>query len=254
MILELSSLIRRSVEQSLEDKVAVSFSGGLDSTTIASIARRNSDVELFSCGCEKSQDLEYAEKVARSLSLPYNKVLLDEEKAMSAYGRIHSFLPLDFLKLEILVPVYCTAEAAAEKGHSVILFGAAAEELFVGYDRYYRYHDEGKNLDAILKEEFKTLPRREIGWIKRICRKFNIEARFPLYNREIAQLVFSMPVEERMEDRILKKGILREAAKLLDVPDIAVRRKKKAMQYGSGVHKMLLKHSEEINRTYPELS
>lgn len=251
MILELSSLIRKSVEQSLEDRVAVSFSGGLDSTTIATIAKRNSDVELFSCGCEKSQDLEYAERVAKTLSLPYNTVLLDEEKAISAYGKIHSFLPLDFLKLEILVPVYCTAEAAAEKGHSVMLFGAAAEELFVGYDRYYRYHSEGKNLDAILKEEFKTLPRREIGWIKKICRKFSIEARFPLYSREIAELVFSVPLEDRMEDRVLKKGILREAAKLLDVPNMAVRRKKKAMQYGSGVHKMLVKRADEINSSYP---
>lgn len=252
MILELSSLIRQSVEQSLEDRVAVSFSGGLDSTTIATVAKKNADVELFSCGCEKSQDLEYAEKVAKALDLSWNKVLLDEQKAMDSYGTIHSFLPLDFLKLEILVPVYCAAEAAAKKGHSVMLFGAAAEELFVGYDRYYRYYEEGKDLDLLLKTEFKTLPQREIAWVKKICRKFDIEARFPLYNNEIAKLVFSVPVEDRMEDKELKKGILREAAKLLNVPSIAVKRKKKAMQYGSGVHKMLLKHSDEINKSYPE--
>lgn len=254
MILDLSSLIRQSVEQNLEDRVAVSFSGGLDSTTLATIARTCADVELFSCGIEKSQDLEYSEKVANLLSLPLNKVIVNEEKALSAYGKVHSFLPLDFLKLEILVPVYCAAEAAAKKGHNVMLFGAAAEELFVGYDRYYRYHDEGKDLDAILKEEFKTLPQREIGWIRKICRKFDIEARFPFHNKEIASLVFSVPVEDRMEEKELKKGILREAAKVLGVPDVALTRKKKAMQYGSGVHKMLLKHSEEINRSYPELS
>ncbi|MBD3210905.1 hypothetical protein GF318_06000 [Candidatus Micrarchaeota archaeon] len=251
MILELSSLIRQSVEQSLEDRVAVSFSGGLDSTTIATVAGKNADVELFSCGCEKSQDLEYAEKVAETLGLPWRRVLLEKDKALSSYQEIYSFLPLEFLKLEILVPVYCTAEAAAESGHSVMLFGAGAEELFVGYDRYYRYHDEGKNLDSILKEEFRTLCKREIAWIKKICRKFNIEARFPLYDRNIADMVFSVPVEDRMEERLLKKGMLREAAKILNVPSIAVKRKKKAMQYGSGVHKILLKHSEEINRRYP---
>ncbi|MBU0532425.1 asparagine synthase C-terminal domain-containing protein [Candidatus Micrarchaeota archaeon] len=251
MILELSSLIRQSVEQSLEDQVAVSFSGGLDSTTIATVATKNTMTDLFSCGCEKSQDLEYAEKVAKELSVPLNKVLVSDTIALSTYGKIHSFLPLDFLKLEILIPVYCAAEAAKQKGHSVMLFGAGAEELFIGYDRYYRYHEEGKDLDAILKEEFRTLPQREIAWIKKICKKFNIEARFPLYNRDIADLIFSVPIEDRMEERELKKGILREAAKILGVPSTAIMRKKKAMQYGSGVHKLLLKHSEEINRIYP---
>jgi asparagine synthase (glutamine-hydrolysing) len=179
---------------------------------------------------------------------------MDEEKALDSYGKVHSFLPLAFPKLEILVPVYCAAKAASEKGHSVMLFGAGAEELFVGYHRYYDYHDEGKDLDTLLQKEFKTLPKREMAWIKRICRKFNIEARFPFHDRELAKMVFSMPLEDRMEDRELKKGILREAAKMLNVPSLAVKRKKKAMQYGSGVHKILMRHSEALNRDYPDLS
>jgi len=251
MILELSELIRQSVEQSLEDRVAISFSGGLDSTTLATIAKNHSDVELFSCGSENCQDLQYAEKVASVLSLPLTKIIVDGEHALSAYGELYSFLPLDFLKLEILVPVYCVAKAAAEKKHKVLLFGAGAEELFVGYDRYYAYHDKGEDLDSILKKEFDTLKQREITWIKKICFKFNIEARFPFYDNKLADLVFSIPLEDRMEDKELKKGTLREAAKVLKVPDIAIKRKKKAMQYGSGIHKMLLKHSEKINKEYP---
>jgi asparagine synthase (glutamine-hydrolysing) len=159
---------------------------------------------------------------------------------------------MEFLKLEILVPVYCTAEAAAEKGHKVLLFGAGAEELFVGYQKYYEYKEQGKDMDTILKKDYNDLQRREIAWIRKICRRFGIEARFPLYDKEIAKLVFSVPIDDRMDDKELKKGILREAAKILNVPSIAVGRRKKAMQYGSGVHKMLLKHSEEINRHYPE--
>jgi len=44
-----------------------------------------------------------------------------------------------------------------------------------------------------------------------------------------------------MEDYELKKGVLREAASFLGVPQIAIKRKKRALQYGSGIHKILLK-------------
>ncbi|MBN1169583.1 asparagine synthase, partial [Candidatus Micrarchaeota archaeon] len=202
-------------------------------------------------GVEGSQDLEYAEKAAKALGLPLDITLIDAKTAMKSYEKVYSYLPLDFLKLEIMVPVDIISKKAKDKGHSVLLFGSGAEELFVGYDRYYRYHQEGKDLDAILKEEFKTLPQRDVGHIKKVCRKNGIEARFPYCDKKIAELVFSVPLEERMEDRELKKGTIREAGKILGVPEFVLKRRKKALQYGSGVHKLLLKHSEEINSNFP---
>lgn len=253
MILPLSQLISSAVEQTLEDRVAVSFSGGLDSTVIASVAKKHSQVELFSAGVNGSEDLEYSEKVAKELGLPLHTLLLDEPGIMNAYSQCYSALSMNLLKVEILVPVYKVAEAASAKGHPVLLFGSGAEELFVGYERYYSYLSEGKDLDALLKDEFKTLPQRDIGWVKRICRRFNIEARFPFYNHELADAVFAVPLEERMHDRELKKCLLREAARMLRIPDAALLRRKKAMQYGSGVHKVLMRKSAEINRAYPAL-
>jgi asparagine synthase (glutamine-hydrolysing) len=250
MSLHLAKLISSSVEQTLEDRVAIAFSGGVDSTTIAAIAAKHANVELFAAGTSGSEDLEYAEKVAASLGLPLQKVMLDQEGILDAYAQCHAMLPLDLLKLEILVPVYRVAEAASVKGHKVLLFGSGAEELFVGYERYYNYRADGKDLDSLLREEFRTLPQRDIGWVKKVCRKFGVEARFPFYVPELARFMFSVPLEERMDGRELKKGILREAAKLLGAPELAVRRKKKAMQYGSGVHKILMNHSERINRDF----
>lgn len=251
MVFELSELICRAVERSLEDRVAVSFSGGLDSAVIATIAKKHAQVELISCGCGESPDIESAIKASAELGLPLSKILVDEKLALETYGKCHSILPIDFLKLEILVPVHCVAEAAVKSGHNVLLFGAGAEELFVGYERYYQYREEGKDLDRILRDEFNTLPQRDIGRIRKICKKCGIEARFPFYDKEIAKAVFSIPLDERMEDRELKKGLLREAAKLFGTPESALRRRKKAMQYGSGIHKMLLKHADEINRSFP---
>jgi asparagine synthase (glutamine-hydrolysing) len=251
MILPLSELLRRAIEQTLEDRIAISFSGGLDSTLIAAVAKKCSQVELFSAGVKGCEDLEFAEKAAAELGLPLSIIDIDENKAMETYTKCYAILPMDFLKVEILVPVYLAAQAASEKGHKAMLFGSAAEELFAGYDRYYLYREEGKDVDPILREEFKTLPHRDMAWVKKICRCFDIEARFPYHDKALSEMMFAVPISERMDDRLMKKGILREAAKVLGVPDMIVRRKKKAMQYGSGVHKMLMKRVDEINLRFP---
>ncbi len=248
MIPELAKLLEKSIHQSLEDRVAVSFSGGVDSSLVAHVASRICEVELFSCGTQASEDIMYAEQVARLLNLPLHKLIMDEYEILDIYHKCYKTVPNDLLKVELLVPVYKAAEEARKHDHRVLLFGSASEELFVGYERYYTYAEEGKRLDDILREEFTTLRSREISWIKKICYKLGVEARFPFYNQELADFVFNVPLEIRMENRELKKGILREAAKMLGLPDLAVKRKKRAMQYGSGVHKIILKHAEELNK------
>ena len=244
MIPELSVLLKKSIDQSLEDRVAVAFSGGLDSSLVAQLAKQSCEVELFSCGTEKSEDLIYAEQAARLLNLKLYKSVFNEDEILSIYEKCYKTVPNDLLKVELLVPVYKVAEESVKRNHKVLLFGSASEELFVGYERYYRYLEEGKDLDGILREEFETLKNREISWVKKVCYKLGIEARFPFYNNDLAEFVFKIPLELRIEEKELKKGVLRDAAKFLGLPDLMVKRKKRAMQYGSGVHKVLLKHAK----------
>jgi len=248
MIPELAKLLESSVQENLEDRVAVAFSGGIDSTLIACIAKKNAKTELFSVGTEESQDLEVSVKVSKLIGLKLERGILEEKEILDIYKKCKPIIPSgDLLKIEIMVPVYKAAELAKKAGNEVLLFGSCAEELFVGYDRYYKYVEEGKDLDAILREEYKTLENREISWIKKVCWKFDIEARFPFYNKKLSDFVFSLPLEVRIGEKELKKDILREAGKLLDVPDIVLKRRKKAMQYGSGIHKIIMRHSKELN-------
>lgn len=253
MVLQLSELISRAVEQTLEDRVAIAFSGGLDSAIIATIAKKHSQVELISAGVAGCEDIIQAQVVASELGLPLDKVVLDEPSIMDYYGKCYAILKLDLLKLEILVPVYSVALEASRKGHKVLLFGSGAEELFVGYERYFTYRDEGKDLESILKEEYRTLGKRDIGWVKKVCRNFGIEARFPFYDKALFEAASEIPLDERMHERTLKKIVLREAGKMLGVPETALKRKKRAMQYGSGIHKIIMKRADEINRLYPSV-
>lgn len=241
MLTELSGLLSDAIAETLEDRVAIAFSGGVDSSLIATVAKGKADVELFTAGTAGSQDMGYAESVAKELGLPLIKCVMGEGEIVETYKQCHKICPNDFLKVELLVPVYRIAKEAAGRKHNVMLFGSGSEELFVGYERYYTYAQTGGDLNAYLQQEYHELHKKEIAWISRICRSFGIEARFPFYNRRLAQYVFGIPIELRMEEYELKKGILREAAAFLGVPALAVTRKKKALQYGSNVHKILIK-------------
>lgn len=254
MITELVKALEKSTEECLEDRIAVAFSGGLDSTTLATIAKKRGKVFLFSAGVEGSPDLEYAEKVAGELELPLERVILDEEKILEIYKKIYTFYPASLLKIEIGIPIFAACEAAKRKNLNAILLGSGSEELFVGYDRYYRYLEEGRDLEKILQEEFADLKNLDIAMVRKIAYKCGLEARFPFYNKNLANLVFQIPLEERMHERELKKGILREMGKLSGVPKTALERKKKAAQYGSGVHRIIMKNSEELNRMFPDKS
>ena len=251
MIPELADLLKDSVLETLEERVSISFSGGIDSTLIASVAKNASDVELYTVGMAGAKDVLCADEVANMLKLPIEHIRVDEKDILDTFDKCYQLVPNNLLKVELLVPVYKAAQKASEQGQEIILFGAGAEELFVGYERYYHYLEEGKDLDKILQEEFRTLDKREIGWINKICREFSIEARYPFHNRKLADFVFSIPLERRMENRELKKSVLREAATLMQVPPVSVKRKKQAMQYGSGIHKVLMKHADELNKKYP---
>jgi len=244
MLPELSKLISDAVMETLEDRIAVAFSGGVDSSLIATIAKNNAETELFTAGVAGAQDIWYAETVAKELRLPLIKCVMDEREVIEIYKECYKICPLDFLKAELLVPVYRIAKEAKERRHTAMLFGSGSEELFIGYEKHYAYAKTGGDLNAYLQQEYKELQKKEIAWISKVCRCFGIEARFPFYNSKLAQYVFNIPLELRMEGYELKKGILREAATFLGVPQIAVKRKKKALQYGSGIHKILLRQKD----------
>lgn len=252
MIPEIAQALERSTEKCLEERTAIAFSGGLDSSTLATIAKKRSEVLLFSAGTADSPDLAAAETVAKDLGLLLEKIILDEGKIISLYEKIHSFHPAPLPKIEIGIPIMAACEAAAKRGLDAILFGSGAEELFVGYERYYVYLEEGKDLDSILKREFDALNEGDVGMVRKIAYKCGLEARFPFCDRHLASLVFQIPLQERMAERELKKGILREAGKLLGVPESALGRRKKAAQYGSGVHKIVMKNSDALNIKFPE--
>jgi len=256
----LAEAIEESIRQSVEGKrVAVAFSGGVDSTLLATVAKRDSRrVDLLTVYGEGSEakDRLYAFRLAHTLSLPLHLAPLRREEVrplMEEVVRVVPFVKGNFVKVDVLVPVLKALKEAKALSFPLLLFGSGTEELFAGYDRHYRWLEEGlseEEVDRRLRQEYRALFfEGDIHAISLLAEHVGVEVAFPLASEKVAEMAFAFPLTERMADRGRKKAVLRRAAQILGVPQEAVERRKQALQYGSKSHRMV---KEVWNHGSPE--
>ena len=241
----LARLLQQAVERQLgkDEKIAVAFSGGLDSSTIAAVAKEKTDAALITlnAGSARSPDLEVAQKVAGELNLPLHVVELAPAQITADFDACFKIMAGSATELELMVAAYALARECRRLGIGIMLLGSGAEETFVGYHKYYQAHDRGLDLQKILDEEFRTLPQRDLARTRAVCAKFGVEPRFPFMDKELFGAVRAVPMAQKLDDGVAKKPLLRKLAAELGVPEMAVARPKKALQYGSGLHKEMEK-------------
>ncbi|MFA4982746.1 MAG: asparagine synthase C-terminal domain-containing protein [Candidatus Micrarchaeia archaeon] len=244
MVSKLAALFEEAVRNNCQGEIAILFSGGIDSTAIATIAKKYTTPLLITAGVEGSQDLEAAKKIGAELGLPHKEVVFSEEEIVKIYKKCYKIRKGDLLKVELMVPVFSCCREAARAGKWRILSGSGAEELFIGYDRYFRH--KGAKLQRLLEREIVELPSGDCEAQEMVAKNFGMRAAFPFLYPPFVNSVLSTPLSERLGTRESKKPLLRKICAELGVPQDAIDRKKKAMQYGSGVHKILLSRIKEI--------
>ena len=235
----LSDSIDTAVKQACNEDITVSFSGGIDSTLVAFLAKKYSNVELIAVGTPKSYDLEAAKTAAEMIEMAL-KVIELEPKQMVAEGLdMQNKLELKAIEIEFMLPFWI---AAKNSKNSILMCGQGADELFGGYARFRK--EEAKN---DLTKEVSDLNKRLQNRERKIAEIFNLELSCPYLSDIVVKAANSFSEKERIGD--VGKVPLRLAAKKLGLPNEIADRKKKAAQYGSGSQKAIrkiMKHKIEI--------
>jgi asparagine synthase (glutamine-hydrolysing) len=128
----------------LSDRPVGAFlSGGLDSSLIVALMAQNSkQVQTFSIGYESwmpDNELEHAKIVADLFSTKHHTMILNEQHANSVLEA--SIKHLDEPHADpVCIPFGCLSKLAHEADVPVILVGEGADELFMGYNLYQKYH------------------------------------------------------------------------------------------------------------------
>jgi asparagine synthase (glutamine-hydrolysing) len=225
----LLAALRKAVSELVahEDRVAVAYSGGLDSSIIAALASEKTNVTCYTCAVEGSFDSRNARQFANGERRQFTLLELRSEDLKSftrkASGLLGTTAPI---RIAYMIPVLCVLHRSAE---SVVLTGSGADELFGGYAKYAGMRDPtrtmAKDLERMLSESHSlSSEATKLGKI----------IGFPYAAPAVIATANETPLGEKI-DPTGRKIILREVAKLLGLE--SHRRPKKAAQYSSGVMK-----------------
>ena len=245
----LKQLLQRSIRLITSDvnRVAVAFSGGLDSAITALLAKQaNLQVELISTGLRGSSELEAVEKYAKALDLPIKIESYDTDSLHHYVRRLLWLIEApDLMKVSIAIPLHWAAILAARQGHSVMLCGQGSDELYGGYYKYARILDnEGKRaLMSALYRSILEAPQVNYERDEQATCPTGVELRTPFANLDVIDFSFKIPLEFKVKtgNDLVRKWVLRVAARKAGLPEDIVLRRKKAIQHGTGVENAIRK-------------
>jgi asparagine synthase (glutamine-hydrolysing) len=253
----LQTLLEHSVKERVSDlkEVAIAFSGGLDSSLLASLVKKTqTNVVLVHVSLENEPEVEYAKEAAEDLKLPLHCYLYAEDKVQETIQKVVAAIEEpDPVKVSIGIPIYWAAEKTVETGLHVMLAGQGADELFGGYKRYVDEYLEG-GAEKAERSIFKDVTRMYEENLERdskICNHLGVELRLPFATHEMARFALNLPLELKMErtDSTLRKLILRQVAKNILLPTAIANRPKKAIQYTTGINNALKKIAKQQETT-----
>jgi len=243
--------LRALLEQSIKERVAglndvaVAFSGGLDSSLIAYLAKKaGANVHLISVSLKKQPEIEYAEKAAEELKLPIYIRLYSEQDVEKVLPKVLWLIEeTDPVKASIGIPFYWTAESTAKMGLRVMMAGQGADELFGGYKRYLSdYSRYGKErVQKIISNDVTKMYETNFERDSKICNFHNVELRLPFATYQIAKFAIGLPLKLKIKSAsdMQRKLVLRQTAKNIELPSFIATKPKKAIQYATGVSKTL---------------
>lgn len=244
---QLKELLITSVKKRVSglSEVGILFSGGIDSTIIAKITNDlGIKTRLYSVGHKDSADLKFARKTAEEMNLSLKTKVIDvedvREYVIPVLDAVEEF---NIMKIGVGMPAYIAAEMAHEDNLKVILSGQGADELFGGYNRYLKFYEEkGERAQEDLKNDILNLYHVNLQRDDAVTMANSIELRVPYLDPDIINIAMNIPMKYKINrGDTLRKCILREIGAELGVPEEIVKRPKKAAQYGSGIHKILVK-------------
>ena len=238
--------IQSAITQTVPNKkIGIAFSGGVDSTLIAKLCHTmNYDVTLLTIGFANSHDIKFATQVNEFLKLPHHILEIDPAKFDSVSKKIHTTINTDNLSWnENSIAFYHVSKLAQSLGLDVIVTANGIDELFCGYNGYRDAIKQGDDavmrlMDAKLDNEIKMMKA-----INKVCSEFGVKIVQPLLSEDFIKYAKTIPIDQKIQDEndLQRKHAIRKLALQVGVPELSANARKKALQYGSMIHKALLK-------------
>lgn len=246
-------LIREELDSALRRRAAccgpltILFSGGIDSALLAHCAREFADVSLVTVGHEGCEDREMAEALEAELGINLQTIDLTIED-IERYGTdlIEAIGGGSVLDFEIAFPFYM----AARTTHAGLLVsGQGADELFGGYHRYnLAYKESPDAFEKMQLNDLSEIGRTNLERDQLAVRAGGSHLTTPYLTPTMTEYALSTETMTKINVRN-NKLVLRKIAEKMGLPASIAERKKKAIQYGCGIHSLLSTMAKERSIT-----
>ena len=253
-------LLLESLAENPPEDYATAFSGGLDSTLVAYAAKENGlRPELITVGLKGQPELEHARRVAKELGLGITVRELSQTDIIDRLREVvETVESTDSTLVGHSVPLFFVCEVAEEMGMRHLLVGQLSDELFAGYGRFEELAVKHHFLEA-KKEVLRSVLAAATNDFEpgdKLAVSHRLDLQCPFAYLPLVDYALSIPISLKLRligSSVVRKYILRRLAASWRLPESVVNRPKKAVQYSTGVQKVLLKEAKRRKMKLTEL-
>ena len=243
---ELLKNIQDAIKKTVpKKKIGIAFSGGVDSALISKIlSDLEYDVTLLTIGFSESHDILFAKEVNEQLAFPHHVLEIDGNTFEKISSDINKKIQTDNLSWnENCIAFYYVSKLASSLNLDTVVTANGIDELFCGYNAYREVISQGESavnklMNSKIENEIKMMKA-----VNQISSEFGVEILQPLLDLEFIKYAKTIPISDKIHDSedLMRKHVIRKLAYEIKIPEISYTKRKKALQYGTQIHKKLLK-------------
>jgi asparagine synthase (glutamine-hydrolysing) len=242
----LHNKMNESIQKTTDKKkIGIAFSGGVDSSLLAKLCTDlGYDVTLLTIGFVDSHDIQFSKEISHLFGYKHQIEKIISKTFPKIAEQIKKTIKTDNLSWnENCIAFYFISKLAKCNGIDVVLTANGIDELFCGYNAY---RDAIKNDRDSVTNLMESKIENELNMMKAvniIASEFDVKILQPFLSNEFMTFAKKIPIEEKIHgpDDLMRKHIVRDLALKIGVPKEAAFKRKKALQYGSLIHKALMK-------------